>query len=269
MSLVGPFPARVVRPEWASRLVSGLSELPEDTGTLPAVAPVDPAAYDEPEVALYVYRQGDHTGVVCEVDVRGFVDGRVRGHEAVQTQRVDSLVRHMETDAAPALVALLHHPGATYRRLVDEVTSTPSLLDFGGPGGLQQQVWRVSPGPATEALAAELSAAGHYIADGHHRVAASLAAWQRASEPEGAGVLCVVHPMDGLRLSAFHRRVLGPVARAELWSVVETMFTVEPVVAAPRLEPGSYGLYTDRLWHLLTARRPPTWSGRPAAAVRA
>ena len=256
MSVVRPFPARVVRPEWASRLVSGLSELPEDTGTLPAVAPVDPAAYEEPEVALYVYRQGDHVGVVCEVDVRGFVDGRVRGHEAVQAQRVDSLVKHMETDAAPALVALLHQAGPAYLRTVAEVTSAPPLLDFRGPAGLEQRVWRVSPGEATDVLAAELSAAEHYIADGHHRVAASLTAWQRTGEPAGVGVLCVVHPMDGLRLSAFHRRVLGPVDRAELVAVLDPAFVVEPVAAAPDLEPGSYGLYTEHHWHVVTPRSP-------------
>ena len=53
--------------------------------------------------------------------MRPFVDGQVRGHEAVQAQRVDSLVKHMETDAAPALVALLHHAGPTYLRVLDEL----------------------------------------------------------------------------------------------------------------------------------------------------
>ena len=216
MSHIRPFRALVVRPEWARRLVSGLAELPEDTGTLPPVAPPDPSAYDESEAALYVYRQGDHTGVVCEVDVRPFVDGQVRGHEAVQAQRVDSLVKHMETDAAPALVALLHHAGPTYLQVLDEVTASAPLLDFAGPGGLAQQVWRVPPGAATEGLAAELTASDHYIADGHHRVAAALAAWHRGGGPADAGILCVVHPMDGLRLSAFHRRVLGPVDRSEM-----------------------------------------------------
>ncbi len=47
MSPVRPFPALVVRPEWARRLVSGLAELPEDTGTLPPVAPPDRTAYDD------------------------------------------------------------------------------------------------------------------------------------------------------------------------------------------------------------------------------
>ena len=136
--------------------------------------------------------------------------------------------------------------------------ATPPLLDFGGPGGLAQRVWRVPPGEATDALAAELTASDHYIADGHHRVAASVAAWQRYGEPEGSSVLCVIHPMDGLRLSAFHRRVLGPVDRAELVAVLEPGFTVEPVAAAPDPEPGSYGLYAEGRWHLVTAQRRRT-----------
>ena len=151
MSDVRPFPARVVRPEWARRLVSGLSELPEDTGTLPPVAPVDPAAYDQWEPALYVYRQerGDLlcTGVVCDVAVSAFVGGQVRGHEAVQAQRVESLVHHQTTtDAPPALVALLHHAGPAYARTLDEVCGTPPILDFAGPSGMHQTVWRVPPG---------------------------------------------------------------------------------------------------------------------------
>ena len=151
VSVVRPFPARVVRPEWARRLVTGLSELPEDTGTLPAVAPIDPAAYDESEAALYVYRQarGDVscTGVVCDVAIRAFVDGQVRGHEAVQAQRVESLVEHHETtDAPPALVALLHHAGPAYARTLEEVCRTPPILDFAGPSRLRQTVWRVAAG---------------------------------------------------------------------------------------------------------------------------
>jgi uncharacterized protein (DUF1015 family) len=254
---VRPFPALVVRPEWARRLVSGLSELPEDTGTLPAVAPVDPTAYEELEAALYVYRQarGDLscTGVVCDVAVGAFVGGQVRGHEAVQAQRVESLVRHHETtDAPPALVALLHRAGPTYVRTLEEVCAASPLLDFAGPGGLRQTVWRVSAGAATASLADELGEADHYVADGHHRVAAALAAWRRSGEPEDAGVICVVHPIDGLRLSAFHRRVTGPVDHTNLMTVVTSAFRVTATVAPPAPAPGSFGMYADGGWSHVT-----------------
>ena len=257
MSDIRPFAARVVRPEWARRLVAGLSELPEDTGTLPPVAPVDPAAYDEWEPSLYVYRQerGDLacTGVVCDVAVQAFVGGQVRGHEAVQAQRVESLVHHQTTtDAAPALVALLHHAGPAYARTLDEVCATPPILDFAGPSGMRQTVWRVFPGAATESLADELTAADHYIADGHHRVAAALSAWRRSGEPADAGVLCVVHPMNGLRHSAFQRRVIGPVDLAPLLGLLTPAFRVTAAATPSQPTPGAFGLYAQGGWYDVT-----------------
>ena len=149
---------------------------------------LDPATYDESPVALYVYRQrrGDasYIGVVGDVAVQAVADGRVRGHEAVHPQRVEALVWHHETtQAPPALVTLLHRAGPVFMRTVEEVQRTPPLLDFAGPGGLQQTVWRLSEGPATAALVSELAAADFYIADGHHRVAAALEEWRLAASP--------------------------------------------------------------------------------------
>ena len=256
MSVVRPFPALVVRPDWARRLVTGLAELPEDTGTLPPVAPPDPSAYDLCPPALFVYRQDDHVGVVCDIALRAFVDGQVRGHEAVQEQRVTSLVQHVATtDVPPALVAVLHDAGPVFRRTVDEVVSSEPLLDFDGPARRRQTVWRVPEGAATDELVAELSAADHYIADGHHRVAAALASWRASGEPPEAGVLCVLHPMDGLRLSAFHRRVTGPVDVPPLMDLLASGFDVLPAHAqAPTA--GRWGLYADGHWSDVVIRDP-------------
>lgn len=260
-SVVGPFPARVVRPEWTRRLVTGLSELPEDTGTLPPVAPVDPAAYDHAEPALYVYRQErggfSSAGVVCDVSLRAFVGGQVRGHEAVQTQRVESLVHHYATtDTPPALVALLHDAGPTYARTLDEVCATRPILEFGGPGGWRQTVWRVPAGAPTANLVEELTASDHYIADGHHRVAAALTEWRRSGEPGEAGVLCVVHAMDGLRLSAFHRRLMGSVDLADVLRLLEPAFRVSAAAAAPAPGPGRLGLYAEGRWYDVARTAP-------------
>ena len=257
MRVVRPFPARIVRAEWARRLVTGLAELPEDTGTLPPVGPPDPAAYADAEPALYVYRQAREDvvaiGVVCDVAVAALVDGRARGHEAVQDQRVESLVKHRESpDVPPALVALLHDAGPVFRGVISEMTGTDPLLDFPGPGGFRQQVWQVPAGETTAALVEELSTVTHYIADGHHRVAAELAAWHRGGRPDGAGILAVLHPMDGLRLSAFHRRVIGPVDLAALRELLGRACTVSTTAAPPAPESGSFGLYAAGLWHDVT-----------------
>ena len=107
-------------------------------------------------------------------------------------------------------MTLLHRAGPEFTRTIEEVQQTPPILDFAGPRGLQQTVWRLAEGPTTAALIEELGAADFYIADGHHRVAAGLEEWRLAGKPADAGLLGVVHRMDGLRLSAFHRRVSAP-----------------------------------------------------------
>jgi uncharacterized protein (DUF1015 family) len=230
-----------------------MTESLDETSDDPVRIPIDPAAYDESAAALYVYRQrsddASHTGVVCEVAMHAFVDGRIRGHEAVYARRVEALVRHYATTTAPpALVTLLHDAGPAFTRTIDATCRTPPILDFAGPGGFQQTVWRVAEGSATAAVVEELAAADHYIADGHHRVAAALEEWRLGGKPADAGLLCVIHPIGDLRLSAFHRRVTGPVAPADLIELLTPEFQVRAAPEPPAPTPGSFGLYVGGGW---------------------
>jgi len=252
VSSVRPFPARIVRQEWAPRVVTRMSDLLDETGAVRV--PIDPAAYDASEAALYVYRQrrngGSHTGVVCEVAIQSFADGRVRGHEAVHPTRVEAMLRHQASATSPpALVTLLHSAGEAFTRTLDATLRRPPILDFAGPAGHRQTLWRVDEGLVTETVTKELAEAEFYIADGHHRVAAALDAWRLGGQPAGAGLLCVVHSMDDLRLSAFHRRVTGPVDQAELIGLLTPGFQVEAVPEPPAPALGALGLYVGRGWY--------------------
>ena len=268
MSSVRLFPARVVRQEWARRTVSALSDSLDESGVDLMGFKLEPEAYDDAAVALYVYRQsrGDasYTGVVGDVAVQAVAEGRVRGHEAVHTQRVEALLWHHQTSQAPpALVVLLHRAGPVFSRMVEEVQQTPPLLDFAGPRGLQQTVWRLPEGPAVNALAEELAVADFYIADGHHRTTAALEEWRVAGKPVDAGLLAVIHPMDGLRLSSFHRRVSGPVRADGLVDLVSSDFEMQEVGRAQAPMSGTIGLYVDHRWFELTyqGRRPEGVAG--------
>lgn len=256
MSIVRRFPARLVRQEWAQRAVATSSD--SSDGARPAPLVGEPAAYEEVDAGLYVYRQrsggSTHRGVVCEVAMRAFANGRVRGHEAVHADRVAALVQHHATTAdRPGPVTLLHRAGPAFTEAVDATCWTPPLLEFAGPTGIEQAVWRIPDG-VVAGVAEEVAATDLYIADGHHRVAAALEEWERAGRPPDDGLLCVVHPMDGLRLSAIHRRLAGPVSPSELLRALAPGFRVSAVPAQPTPRPGSYGLYVGRGWYAVTRR---------------
>ena len=222
----------------------------------------------EPGVFVYRMREGDdeHTGVVASVGLAGFAEGRVLGHEGVQSERVESLVRHYDRVAVRSeLVALFHHaePGVT--ELTEQICQRPPLLEFIDTGGVEQWVWRSDP-EESAALTRYLDRHPHYIADGHHRVAAALRRWEREGRPDESSVLCALYPQDQIFLHAFHRRVLGPVAVPELLEALETGFVVR-LANGPDVSPGSIGMYAAGRWQQLTPRERGSVTGVAALDV--
>ncbi|HET9422658.1 MAG TPA: DUF1015 family protein [Nocardioides sp.] len=252
--IIRPAQTRVVRQEWADRAVAPMVDARVQAQEGHDADP-PASAYQDSVRALYVYRmrRGSevYDGVVADVRLDAFADGRVRGHESVQPHRVELLVEYyagLPSRSEP--VALLHAEDATATRLVKETCSGRPLVQFEGPDGLEHLVWRIDGADETAELAAALGGEVLYIADGHHRVAARLTAWERAGRPADAGVLCVLYPMGGLRLGAFHRRVAGPVDAAALLASAEADFVVRAVPAGGEVD--GIGLYLDGSWYDLT-----------------
>jgi uncharacterized protein (DUF1015 family) len=297
MSLVTPFSGQVVSPAWAARVVSPLhdvltveerraimaknpdsylyvtsdpQDLPlpppdDDPGRANAIAQqrlLDLGAYG-PMVtgSVFAYRMTErglgHTGLVAQVAVSGFVDGAVLGHEAVRAERVAGLVRQF--DIVPRrsdLVSLVHRgPGPTG---AVESTGTPMIevVDF---SGVEQSVWRLDPAESAEVVR-RLAATPLYVADGHHRIAASVTRWERDGRPEGASVLCVIYPEEQIQLYAFHRRVGGPVDATALLDAVSGTFDVR-TVSGPTRQRGMLGLYLVGEWLELVPRSPVRRAG--------
>jgi uncharacterized protein (DUF1015 family) len=269
---VRPFESRVVRQESAELVVGPMVDA-LDEGERRRRNPVPATAYDEAPRSLFVYRMArgadHHVGVVADVRLDAFADGGVLGHEAVEPDRVDALARYYaDQPSRSEPVALLHgySPGA--RRRVDEACRDRPLLQFGASDGFEHTVWRVAGDEATAELAAELGRGVQYIADGHHRVAARLRAWEQSGRPTGAGVLCVIFPTDGLRLSAFHRRVLGPVDAGALLDAASGGFEVRRVPAAP--EAHGIALHVAECWYDLVhaGARPDGAAGLDVAVLQ-
>jgi uncharacterized protein (DUF1015 family) len=290
MSLVRPVDGWLVDGPWAARVVSPLHDVltdderrailagnpdsylhvtstpedlpgPQDASAGPVQARalqrlLDLGAYRRlPEPRVYVYEMRDqgcrHTGVIANIGVAGFGDGRVLGHERVQAERVDGLVRHYdEVGVRSELVALFHEADPVVKELTARVCDSAPLLEFTDAGGIDQSVWEAGAEESAE-LARQLDLHQHYIADGHHRVAAASRRWERDGRPDDSSVLCAIYPQDQLFLHAFHRRVAGPVDEQALLRGLETRFDVRRG-AGPEVVPGSIGMYAAGTWHRLT-----------------
>jgi uncharacterized protein (DUF1015 family) len=258
-----PVDAQLVRP-FAGWLVHAAAAAGH-VGTMSAVSgagrsalsSVNPAAYEPMPPALYVYRQstphGQHTGIVCDVTPEAFLDGRVLGHESVQPERVEGLARYLATMPQHVeLVSMLHRAGPVVRATLALVPDLPPDRDVVAPDGTRHAVWCIPRGPQTDELCRELGAVTHYVADGHHRVAASLEVWARSGRDSRRGVLCVAYPLDGLRLAAIDRRVPGPVDAGLVRSLLAASFVVRPVADAREALSAGVAMNLDRRWYAAT-----------------
>lgn len=262
--VVRPLEARVVRQDWAARAVAPLVDGLEQEERLRRSS-VPTEAYADVSPAFYAYRirrdTEQHLGVVADVSVPAIARGRVREHESVDPLRVDGLVRHYaEVAWHSEPVALLTDFDPTGLRGLTEACRRDPLVHFHGPDGFEHEVWPVTGAAETDEIAAALDAGVHYIADGHHRVAARLRTWEHDGRPETATVLAAVFPLDGLHLSAFHRRVAGPVDGRALLDAAATGFSVHRV-PAPGVASG-IAVYADGHWSDLV----PTGPRQPGAA---
>jgi uncharacterized protein (DUF1015 family) len=271
---VRPSDAWLVRAEAAGVEVTAMSEVAVAARAVPRA--VRPEAYEPMSPALYVYRQrtphADHVGIVCDITPEAFLDGRVRGHESVQPDRVDALARHLTTTPQRVeLVSTLHRAGPVVRATLSGTPALAPVRDIAGPGATRHSVWQIPPGPQTDQLRRELDAATHYIADGHHRVAAGLGVWERSGYDSSRGVLSVVYPFDGLQLSSFDRRVAGPVDPALVHDLVEASFEVRPAADAREASASGIGIYLDHRWHAASYRggRPPGARGLDVSLLHA
>jgi len=306
MSLLEPFPALLVRGEWAEHVVSPMHDAlsGEERAAILAERPyswlhvartpddaaegqeVDPERLDEanaaalqrlldahlyerfPEPSLFVYRlrAGDHvqTGIVGEVPPVAFTDGRVLGHEGVQPERVDALGLHLaRLGARSTLVALMFRADDDVRKIVEATTEASPLRRFGA-ADLEQTVWRVEDPDVVARLRERLDDVRLYITDGHHRATASVELWERAGRPDGTGIPAVLFPEDELRMLAFHRRIVGPLAFSadELLARLRERVVIEEVDSEPQ-ERGAFGLYADGRWFRLV----PTSKGGVGVAA--
>ena len=271
---VHPFAAWLVRPDAAAGEVAAMAETAVAARSGPR--PVRPEAYDAMAPAVYVYRQrtpvADHVGIVCDITPEVFVAGRVLRHEEVQADRVEALSHYLESVPQRVdLVSTMHHAGPVAERAVADALVSPPLLDVPGADGTQQTVWQVPPGASTEELCRELETGLHYIADGHHRVAAALRVWERSGRAPGHGVLCAVYSLGGLRLESFDRWVHGPLDPQAFLTLLERDFEVRPAADARDAARSGSAVYLGGRWYgaRFTGVRPGGAAGLDVSLLHA
>jgi uncharacterized protein (DUF1015 family) len=212
---------------------------------------------------LYVYAQemGGHrqVGVVGCVSVNAYDQGTIRKHENTRADKEDDRTQHIDAVGAHDEPVFL-----TYRahRDVDAVVATiiadEPTYDFVANDGVRHTVWAASP-EASRDLSLRFEAVPTlYIADGHHRSAASsrVHARRKGTPGEHDVFLAVLFPDTQLRILPYNRLVRDRQGRSPeaLLAAVSAVMDVTPTTHPEPPTAHAMCLYTGGRWYLAQVR---------------
>jgi uncharacterized protein (DUF1015 family) len=216
-----------------------------------------------PVFYLYRLRMGAHTqtGLVACFATEDYENRVIKTHEKTRRDKEDDRTRHIDLmNAHTEPVFLVYRDQAAVTALLAPVTAAPPVCDFTAPDGISHTLWRIADtAPLVDAFR---KVPACYIADGHHRAAASarLARDRRASNSRHTGAepynwfLAVLFPASQVQILPYNRTVkdLNGRSAAEFLAAVRARFAVRENVPPPPAGTGRACFYLAGRWHELT-----------------
>jgi len=195
-------PARV-RPEVPEKQLEAYTEIRQTIDTLKELERIH---LDE-RAGIYIYeiihRDYRQTGVWALTAVQDFLDGRIKLHEqtlADSERRISNYRKYTGLEGSPIL--LTYPPNATINRIIAETCKTQRKSTVGNKKGLHR-IWKIEDKQSVDELVkafAQIEPA--FLADGHHRLAAT------AGHNPDSSISSLYIAADQLRIIDYHRVVI-------------------------------------------------------------
>jgi uncharacterized protein (DUF1015 family) len=215
--------------------------------------------------ALYVYLQVNlennerYLGLICNVSSRDYYNGKIKVHENTLTEKENQLIDHIRICGAIGEPVLLTHFEDHYidSQLEQVINSQAPDIDFTDEINRRHQIFKVKDIERITAFTeAYTKLDDFYIADGHHRSAASAGYYRKKGLDEGY-YLALLVPANHLHIDSFYRAFKSNKSYSEAAFIeqLKTSFDVvksdRPIVPSKALQ---FGLCTTEGWYNLHFR---------------
>ncbi|MDE0308471.1 MAG: DUF1015 family protein [Acidiferrobacterales bacterium] len=195
-----------------------------------------------PSYFLYRLRAGGHeqTGLIADMPVSDFVEGKLKKHEDTQIEKENMLVRYQQSvgvTSSPICVAYADTDEISEAKR--DVMGKAPILDFSAWDDVEQTIWRVDDLEVERQLQRSFEDIEYtYLTDGHHR-SASAVRFAKAAKQKGAKVkgskadqmFVALFPKSQLRIYSYFRcvRDLNGLEHTQFLSAIESAgIRVEP-----------------------------------------
>src|SRR6185436_1034491 len=129
---------------------------------------------------FYIYRMTmdnrSQTGLTCCMNIKDYNEGKIKKHEHTRAEKeLENAIQFESTRLNTNPVFLAYSPVKNIDELISTITSQKADYDFISEYGVSENLWVVRDEKNIQSLAQlfEEKVSAAYIADGHHRAAAS------------------------------------------------------------------------------------------------
>lgn len=222
---------------------------------------------------LYIYQQqmGKHVqnGLVACSSIDDYFNDVIKKHEYTRPVKENDRIEHMYTAKAHlGPVFLAYKPIKQLDEMINNwIEKHETENDFTSTDGISHRTWVIDDEMTIKQIVSifEGQVPYTYVADGHHRSAASAKVGKKLREEKGSFTghedfnyfLSVLFPADQLMIIDYNRVVkdlLPDISTEEFLTALLANFTVKPEKEQVRPSvPGEFGLYIDKQWYRLIA----------------
>lgn len=225
---------------------------------------------EKPLYYIYAQTMDGRTqyGFVIAANVDDYMEGRIKKHELTRRDKEEDRMKHVRINNANIEPVFFAFPdNDELEKIIRDVTSGEAEYDFTAPDGFGHHFWVINDDVLINRITELFDAIpALYIADGHHRTAASaLVGNEKARQnPVHTGseeynyFLAVAFPASHLKIIDYNRVVkdLNGLTPSEFIKALDKDFIVEEKgeteYRPERLH--NFSLYVDGKWYSMTAR---------------
>jgi uncharacterized protein (DUF1015 family) len=189
---------------------------------------------------IFYYQQIHHSGPkiggwILGIDAEDYLDGNIKKHENTITDKENRLMRHiaaLESMAEPVL--LTQKLSKNLHELAGIITQKIPFVQIADEYHNLHQIWRLQDPQDIELVIKEfLNISSLYIADGHHRCAASSRyLLEKYGNRSGKGIMSLVVDEDSLLIKPFYRLIKN-IDPKMFWDYLVTLNMVHEEVSLP------------------------------------
>ena len=222
---------------------------------------------------LYIYELimdgRSQVGLVVCTAIDEYLDNTIKKHELTRADKEEDRIKHVDAcNANTGPIFLTYRSQDAINEMIDAWRkANEPVYDFVSDDGITHRAWVVEDEATINELVEKFgNVESLYIADGHHRSASAVKVglMRREANPDFTGneefnyFLSVLFPDEQLYIMDYNRVVkdLNGLSVEEFLSSLSEKFDVEARDQEPVKPPqkGSFGLYVDGKWYLLTVK---------------